>query len=60
LRNTLITADRDKLVCANYMHWLVRENSPTSWPAAQFNTFTAAPEDVLGELTQFEPVRERG
>ena len=40
--NHIVTADRDKLVCANYMHWLVRDNSPTSWPAANFNTFTAA------------------
>jgi hypothetical protein len=40
--NHIVTADRDKLVCANHMHWLVRDNSPTSWPAANFNTFTAA------------------
>jgi hypothetical protein len=40
--NHIVTADRDKLVCANYMHWLVRDNSPTSWPAANFNTFTTA------------------
>jgi hypothetical protein len=24
------------------MHWLVRDNSPTTWAAANFNTFTAA------------------
>jgi hypothetical protein len=40
--NHIVTADRDKLVTANYMHWLVRDNSPTSWPVASFNTFTAA------------------
>lgn len=40
--NHIVTADRDKLVCANYMHWLVRDNSPTSWPVPNFNTFTAA------------------
>lgn len=40
--NHIVTAKRDDLVCANYMHWLVRDNSPTSWPVANFNTFTAA------------------
>lgn len=40
--NHIVTADREKLVCANYMHWLVRNDSPTSWPVANFNTFTAA------------------
>lgn len=40
--NHLVTADRDQLVCANNMHWLVRDNSPTSWPSASFNAFTAA------------------
>jgi hypothetical protein len=40
--NYIVTADRDKLVCANYMHWLVHDNQPTSWPVANFNAFTAA------------------
>jgi hypothetical protein len=40
--NHIVTADREKLACANYIHWLVRDNSPTSWPVANFNTFTAA------------------
>lgn len=40
--NHIVTADRDKLVTANFMHWLVRDNSPTSWPVASFNTFVAA------------------
>ena len=40
--NYVVTAHRDQLVCANYMHWLVRDNSPTSWPVVNFNTFTAA------------------
>jgi hypothetical protein len=39
--NYVVTAKRDELVCASYMHWLVRDNSPTSWPVANFNTFTA-------------------
>ena len=37
--NHIVTADREKLVCANYMHWLVRDGSPTSWSVANFNTF---------------------
>jgi hypothetical protein len=40
--NHIVTAKRDDLVCANYMHWLVRDASPTSWPVANFNTFTGA------------------
>lgn len=40
--NWVVTADRSKLVCANGLHWLVRDGSPTSWPVANFNTFTAA------------------
>jgi hypothetical protein len=40
--NHIVTARRDDLVCANYMFWLVRDNSPTSWPVGDFNTFTAA------------------
>jgi len=40
--NHIVTADRDKLATANWMHWLVRDGSPTSWPVANFNTFTAA------------------
>jgi len=40
--NHIVTTDRDKLVTANYMHWLVRDNSPTSWPVANFNAFTSA------------------
>lgn len=43
--NHIVTADRNKLVCANYMHWLVRDNSPTSWPVANFNAFTSALKD---------------
>lgn len=40
--NHIVTTDRDKLVCANHMHWLVRDTSPTSWPVAKFDIFTAA------------------
>jgi hypothetical protein len=40
--NHIVTAKRDDLVCANYMFWLVRDHSPTSWPVGDFNTFTSA------------------
>jgi hypothetical protein len=40
--NWVVTAERDKLVCANRLHWLVRDDAPTSWPMANFSTFTAA------------------
>jgi hypothetical protein len=40
--NHIVAADQDQLVCANYMHWLVRDNSPTSWPVGNFNAFTGA------------------
>lgn len=31
--------DASKLVCANYQHWLVRDNQPTSWPSANYTSF---------------------
>jgi hypothetical protein len=34
--------DSTKLVCANYMHWLVRDNEHTSWPVANFNAYLTA------------------
>ncbi|HEY5238327.1 MAG TPA: nucleotidyltransferase [Rhizomicrobium sp.] len=40
--NWIVTAERDKLLCANRLHWLVRDNTPTSWPVANFQTFIAA------------------
>jgi hypothetical protein len=40
--NYIVTAERDKLACANFMHWLVRDNSPTSWSVSNFLAFTAA------------------
>jgi hypothetical protein len=40
--NHLVAADRDALVCANNMHWLVRDGSPPSWSVADFTRFTAA------------------
>ena len=40
--NWIVEADRTKLVCASYMHWLVRDGEQTSWPIANFNTYLAA------------------
>jgi hypothetical protein len=40
--NWIVTAERDKLLCANRLHWLIRDNTPTSWPVANFQTYTAA------------------
>ena len=40
--NYIVTTDWDRLVCANYMHWLVRDGLPTSWPVANFSIFMAA------------------
>jgi hypothetical protein len=40
--NHVVTADSTKLLCANRLHWLVRDDSPTSWPVAKFNAYTAA------------------
>ena len=47
--NHIVTADREKLVCANYMHWLVRDSAPTSWPITNFNSFTAALKKYWGD-----------
>ncbi len=40
--NWTVTADRTKLTCANGLHWLVRDGTPTSWPVANFGAFTTA------------------
>jgi hypothetical protein len=40
--NWVVTAPHDKLVCANKLNWLVRDNSPTCWPVNNFLAFTAA------------------
>lgn len=40
--NWTVTADRTKLTCANGLHSLVRDGTPTSWPVANFGAFTAA------------------
>lgn len=40
--NWIVNAERDKLVCANRLHWLVRDNNPTSWPTVNCSTFLTA------------------
>jgi hypothetical protein len=40
--NWILQADSTKLVCASYMHWLVRDNEQTSWPLANFSAYLAA------------------
>jgi hypothetical protein len=40
--NWIVEADSTKLVCASYMHWLVRDDEQTSWPAANFKAYLAA------------------
>ena len=38
-------ADASKLVCANYQHWLVRDDTPTSWPSADYKSFVRGVRD---------------
>jgi hypothetical protein len=40
--DNIVTTDQSKLVCASGMHWLVRNDSHNSWPAANFLAFTSA------------------
>lgn len=40
--NWLLKAEREKLVCANRLHWLIRDNEVTSWNRADFDTFLGA------------------
>lgn len=40
--NWIVQTDSTKLVCANYIHWLVRDNEHTSWPIANFNAYLTA------------------
>ena len=40
--NHVVAVKRDDLICANALHWLVRDGLPTSWPVNSFETFTAA------------------
>ena len=35
-------ADRTKLVCASYMHWLVRDGEHSLWPTENYTKFLAA------------------
>ncbi len=40
--NWAMSADKSKLVCANELHWLVRDGSHTSWPPANYSKFLDA------------------
>ncbi len=35
----LLRSDKTKLHCTNGLHWLCRENSPTSWSKASCDVF---------------------
>jgi hypothetical protein len=40
--NWISNAAQDKLVCANGLHFLIRSNESTSWPAADFGAYMQA------------------
>lgn len=40
--NWVIQSDKSKLVCANGLQWLARDNSPASWRVADLEAFLAA------------------
>ena len=40
--NWLLSADKTKLVCANDLFWLVRDNFHNCWPTKNFDTYLAA------------------
>jgi hypothetical protein len=40
--NWLNSADQTKLVCANYLHWLLRSSEHTSWDPVNFRKFIDA------------------
>lgn len=40
--NWVLNADKTKLVCANDLFWLVRENSMECWSTANYNTYLEA------------------
>jgi len=40
--NRAVSADKTKLTCANRLHWLVQDGTPTSSLVANFDAFAAA------------------
>ena len=40
--NHLRQANRDNLMCANGIHWLVRDGQQVCWSVANFSTFMGA------------------
>jgi hypothetical protein len=44
--NWLADANKGEFVCANGLQWLVRDNTPTSWPAQNCEAFLNAARDL--------------
>lgn len=40
--NWVLQSDKTKLACANDLFWLIRENSQTCWPTADFDAYLEA------------------
>lgn len=40
--NWILRADKARLVCANGLYWLIRDNSNVCWSTASFDTYIAA------------------
>ena len=40
--NWIVQTDKTQLACASDLHWLVRDNVQTCWPAADFDKFMSA------------------
>ena len=47
--NWIFLAERDKLVCANGLHWLVREGVRTSWPSANMTKFLDERDELVAK-----------
>jgi hypothetical protein len=47
--NWLNKADKSALVCANGLQWLIRDNTPTSWPSQNCQAFLNAARDLWNQ-----------
>lgn len=47
--NWVSVADATKLVCANDLHWLVRDNLEVCWPTTNFTAYLAAAKDYWND-----------
>src|SRR2546425_1827899 len=45
-------ADKSKLVCANEQYYLLRDNTPTSWPQANCETYLQAAIDLWNDWSE--------